>query len=300
MRIRGAAATVAGLTLLAGTLGATPAQAATGTSVTPRVVHGTGLGFDACQAPSTAVLRAWTASPYRAVNIYFSGTQRGCPNQPLLTPDWVTTVLSNGWSLIPTVVDVQAPCYGGKKAKIDTSRPRGQGVDVARQADTDLRALGLGGAVAYLDLENFDIPTGDTTCGPAVRSFIRGFANELHALGDKAGVYFNAHHGATSIAPMYGQADAPDDVWIANWNDSATTDDASIGNKWPHHRIHQYWSDGTNGHPDETYGSETINVDRDAIDGDVVAAKSVSVSGYNVSSAPTPALNEEVQPKSSN
>src|SRR3954452_3161043 len=166
MRIRGAAATVAGLTLLAGTLGATPAQAATGTSVTAGVVHGTGLGFDACQAPSTAVLRAWGASPYKAVNIYFSGSQRGCPNQPfLMNPDWATTVLSNGWSLIPTVVDAQAPCYSGKKATIDTSRPRGQGIDVARQADSDLQRLGLGGTIAYLDLENFDIPSGDATFG---------------------------------------------------------------------------------------------------------------------------------------
>src|SRR5205823_1970008 len=99
MRFRGALAAVTTAVLaVAGVVVSTPAQAATGTTVTPGVVTGSGLGFDACQAPSTAVLRAWTASPYRAVNMYFSGTQRGCPNQPLLTVDWVTTALSNGWS----------------------------------------------------------------------------------------------------------------------------------------------------------------------------------------------------------
>ena len=135
--------------------------------------------------------------------------------------------------------------------------------------------------MAYLDLENFDPPAGDTTCGPAVQAFVRGFSNALHGAGDTAGVYFNAHHGATTIVPMYGQPGAPDDVWVANWDGSATAGDASIAGKWPHHRIHQYYSDGSNGNPLETYGGETINVDRDAIDGDVVTAKSVSIAGYN-------------------
>src|SRR3954469_19089670 len=120
MRIRGAAATLAALTLLAGVLAATPAQAATSTTVTAGVVHGTGLGFDAASAPSTAQVRAWTASPYRAVNVYFSGIGRFDKTQAGLNHDWVSTVLSNGWALIPTVVDRQAPCYGGSKPKMSS------------------------------------------------------------------------------------------------------------------------------------------------------------------------------------
>src|SRR6476646_6924575 len=122
MRIRGAAATLAALTLVASVLAATPAQAATGTTVTPGVVHGTGLGFDAASAPSTAQLRAWTVSPYRTVNLYFSGSQRFDKTQTQLgnDPTWTATVLSNGWSLIPTVVDLQAPCYGGGKRQMSS------------------------------------------------------------------------------------------------------------------------------------------------------------------------------------
>src|SRR5947207_1132370 len=232
---------------------AVPAYATTGTTVTPAVVTGSGLGFDAASAPSTAQIRAWSASPYHAVNVYFSGTQRFDPTQTQLGSDttWTATVLSNGWSLIPTVVDLQAPCYGGKKAKMSPDAPTAasQGQQVAQAAASDLAKYGLGGTVAYLDLENFDPPSGDTTCGPAVQAFVRGFSNALHGAGDTAGVYFNAHHGATTIVPMYGQPGAPDDVWVANWDGSATAGDASIAGKWPHHRIHQYYSDGSNGNP---------------------------------------------------
>src|SRR4051794_26094138 len=214
MRIRGAAAALAGLMVVAGLVAATPAQAATGTTVSPGVVHRSGLGFDAASAPSTAQVRAWTASPYRAVNVYFSGTQRFDPVQTQLgsDPTWTATVLSNGWSLIPTVVDLQAPCYGGKKQKMSANpaAAASQGQQVAQAAHNDLATYALAGTVAYLDLENFDIPESNTTCGPAVQAFVRGFTNTLHGAGDKAGVYFNAHHGATTIVPMYGRAGAPD------------------------------------------------------------------------------------------
>src|SRR5262249_31713394 len=37
-----------------------------------------GLGFDACSAPSSAQMTAWGASPYRAIGVYIGGTNRGC------------------------------------------------------------------------------------------------------------------------------------------------------------------------------------------------------------------------------
>jgi hypothetical protein len=297
MRFRGALATLTTAVLTAAVVvGApAPAGAATGTTVTPAVVTGSGLGFDACQAPSTAVLRAWTASPYRAVNMYFSGSQRACPNQPLLTADWVTTVLSNGWSLIPTVVDLQAPCAGNSaksKMSSDLTTAAAQGTQAAQKAHDDLAALGLAGTVAYLDLEPFS--SSDTSCDRAVLAFSRHYVKRLHALGDKAGVYMHFTRGAPTFVKDYNNAYRPDDVWVAEYNGAATAATSVIGTKWPHHRIHQYFSDTTS----ETYAGEAINVDRDAIDGDVVATKSVNVSGYSVS-APGTGLNERLQPNTS-
>src|SRR5690606_2353982 len=60
-----------------------------------------GLGFDTCTAPSVSAMRAWLASPYRAVNIYFGGNNRAC-TQPNLTAGWVSDVTAQGWRLIPT------------------------------------------------------------------------------------------------------------------------------------------------------------------------------------------------------
>jgi len=301
MRLRGISAAAAAFVVLAGLVSAAPAQAATGTTVTAGVVRGSGLGFDAASAPSTAQIRAWTASPYHAVNVYFSGTQRFDTKQTQLGNDttWTATVLSNGWSLIPTVVDLQAPCYGGSKKKMSSvaSKAASQASSIASQTHSDLVKYGLGGTIAYLDLENFDTSPG-RNCSNVVKAFVAAYTHRLHNLGDKAGVYFNAHHGATTIVPMYGKADAPDDVWVADWNGSATANDSVLGSAWPHHRIHQYYSDGSNGNPIETYAGETINIDRDAIDGDVVAAKTVNIGGYNVS-APGTGLKERVQPNTS-
>src|SRR5947209_5649372 len=224
MRIRGAAGTLAALTVLATVVGATAAQAATGTTVAPGVVHGTGLGFDAASAPSTAQVRAWTASPYHAVNVYFSGSQRFDTTQTQLGSDttWTATVLSNGWSLSPTVVDLQAPCYGGKKKKMSSvaSTARTQAINTASQAHSDLVKYGLAGTIAYLDLENFDTSPG-RNCSTVVKAFVAAYTHRLHNLGDKAGVYFNAHHGATTIVQIDWHADAPGDVWVAVWDGCA-------------------------------------------------------------------------------
>ncbi|HEX6229026.1 MAG TPA: hypothetical protein VFZ41_06130, partial [Solirubrobacterales bacterium] len=49
----------------------------------------TGLGFDACTAPSPRAMRTWRASsPYQAVGVYIGGINRAC-SQPNLTSRWV-------------------------------------------------------------------------------------------------------------------------------------------------------------------------------------------------------------------
>ena len=281
--------------------GAPAAQAATGTSVTPAVVTGSGLGFDTADAPSTPVLRAWTASPYRSVNLYFSGSQRYHTSQPNLTPDWVTTVLANGWSLVPTVVDLQAPCAtSAKKAMMSTdpATAASQGTAAAQQAAADLQALGLGKTVAYLDLEPFDV-SKSSTCAPAVLSFLHAFVKAMHGAGDKAGVYVHHTKGAPTIVADYDNPARPDDIWVAETG-TATAATSVIGSKWAHHRMHQYLLDST-----ETYAGETIGIDRDAIDADVVRATAVTVPAgpayaYNAIGIPSGStLKHRAQPNTS-
>src|SRR6476661_461573 len=69
------------------------------------------LAFDTCEAPSLDAMRAWrTSSPYGSVAVYFGGEMRGCSNSALDSPGWVTSVLQDGWGIIPVYVGPQAPC----------------------------------------------------------------------------------------------------------------------------------------------------------------------------------------------
>jgi hypothetical protein len=66
--------------VLAATLAVALVVAVAGSAAPARAHAGvfTGYGFDACTAPSTAALTAWTASPYRAIGIYLGGVNRAC------------------------------------------------------------------------------------------------------------------------------------------------------------------------------------------------------------------------------
>src|SRR5215212_5008465 len=74
----------------------------------------TGLGFDACTAPSSAAMQAWLASPYRAVGVYFGGNNRAC-QQPNLTAAWVAEQQARGWHLMPIYLGPQASCTTSTK-----------------------------------------------------------------------------------------------------------------------------------------------------------------------------------------
>ena len=45
-----------------------------------------GYAFDTCEAPTTATMQAWQASPYRGVGVYIGGPNRTCPQVNLTGP----------------------------------------------------------------------------------------------------------------------------------------------------------------------------------------------------------------------
>ena len=73
---------------------------------------------------SAASIRAWRASPYRALRIYVEDVPRSCA-QPQLTPRWVADVSSQGRRLVPIYKGLQPWCRGKPSdAKITpTARP---------------------------------------------------------------------------------------------------------------------------------------------------------------------------------
>ena len=95
-----------------------------------------GLAFDTCTAPPLASVRAWGASPYRALGVYVSGVNRTCA-QPELTASWVASVSQLKWRLLPIHKGLQPPCGARPTdAKISTTpaTARSQGTAAATQA----------------------------------------------------------------------------------------------------------------------------------------------------------------------
>jgi hypothetical protein len=237
-----------------------------------------GEGFDKCTAPSSAAMRSWLASPYRTVNIYLAGNNRACPNQPELIPQWISTVLSNGWSIVPTYVGSQAPCRQNGTIKIPASSATAQGKQEADDAASQMAALGmppLENNPVYFDMEPYD--TSNSNCNNAVMNFFKGWTLELHAQGYVSGIYGTVATVMKQLVqrqtnPNFTQ---PDAIWYAHyWNvsqtehDSTTDEDATLGSYWSGHRMHQWVGGGYS----ETWNGQKFFIDRDRIDGDVVSA----------------------------
>jgi hypothetical protein len=253
-----------------------PSLAAPATSVSYPAGAGAtwyaGLAFDApCTAPSLPQLRAWRASPYRAIGVSVSGPNRRCP-EPFLDPAWVAGASALGWRIIPLDQGLQAPCSTTPENVKMSWRPAAalaQGRAAAAGAVTAAGALGLGpGSAVYTDMESY--PPG-TTCQHAVLGYLSGWTRGLHARGYLSGVYSGNASGTRHLSAAYSSAvyARPDAVWNAWYNG----DPALAG--WPgvpdwqwagQQRIRQY----TIGVP-ETYGGVTLRIDNDNADTPVAA-----------------------------
>ena len=228
----------------------------------------TGLGFDACAAPSSRAMAAWAASPYRGIGVYIGGSNRGC-SQPNLTAKWVEEQVADGWHLIPTYVGLQAPTSACSScASLSTARAAQQGVEAASDAVEDAVEIGMGpGSPIYFDMEAY---TRSTSASNAVLTFLSSWTSQLHTLGYVSGVYSSSSSGIADLGRAVGSTyTLPDHVWTANWNGHQDTLDPYLpSTAWANHqRIHQY----RGGH-DESYGLTTINIDNNYIDGATVGA----------------------------
>jgi glycoside hydrolase-like protein len=233
----------------------------------------TGLGFDACTAPSSRTMAAWADSPYRALGVYIGGLNRAC-SQPNLTARWVGEQVSEGWHLIPTYVGPQAPTSScGSCAKLSAGAAVSQGSAAAADAVADARAIGMGpGSPLYFDMESY---TQTVSATNATLKFLEAWTSELHALGYQSGVYSSSASGIEDLVSRIGSLyTQPDHIWIANWNGRQSTADSYVpASAWAlQQRIHQY----RGGH-DETWGGVAINIDNNYLDGGTVGPATAPV-----------------------
>jgi Domain of unknown function (DUF1906) len=226
----------------------------------------TGLGFDACSAPSSRTMAAWGSSPYRAIGVYIGGVNRAC-SQPNLTASWVSAQIAAGWHLIPTYVGLQAPSSSCDScATLNAGQATAQGSAAALDAVAQASAVAMGlGSPIYFDMESY---TPGSSASAATLAFLEAWTAKLHSLGYISGVYSSSASGIADLAAVAGSGyESPDDLWIANWNDRQNTADPYLpASVWANHqRIHQY-----HGGHDETYGGATINIDNNYVDGATV------------------------------
>jgi hypothetical protein len=250
--------------------------------VTPTVVANmtwsfTGLGFDACTAPSAAQMTAWgAASQFSGVGVYIGGAGRAC-TQPNLTSSWVSTEAAAGWHLLPLYVGPQTEY----KTITDAAA---QGTASADDAATQASALGIGtGAVLYYDMEGGDYTAAQTA---TVETFLNAWSTELHALHYRAAVYGSETGAISTLISGWGTMTEPEVIDVANWNSQADDDPGSdIANHWAGHRVHQFLGDAN-----ATYGGVTINIDQDyfGLDGQC---------GPNVTATATATPNPIAQPQ---
>ncbi|WP_166849204.1 glycoside hydrolase domain-containing protein [Isoptericola sp. BMS4] len=223
------------------------------------------LAFDTCTAPSLSALAAWKGtSPYKAVNIYFGGNNRGCA-QPNLTKAWVSKATRAGWRLLPTYVGYQPSCmYGSKPHHFTASNATARGTSDAKDAASRAKALGLRpGSALYADVEHYRRTS--SSCRTAVRRYVSAWTKTLHAKGYLAGVYVHQNSGLRDLSDSYNWSSyaRPDAVWMARWDGSkALTGWPTAPNShwavWQ--RAKQYRGDH-----DETWGGVTINIDSDKV-----------------------------------
>ena len=246
-------------------------------------VHQDGTGFDACVAQSTGFMRAWLGSPFRTTNIYLNSPQVApdCRSQHELSAQWVRTVRTNGWSLLPIYVGLQAPCRDDRSnGAFTASDARQAGRAAASNAVEQMRSLGLGPHnPVYLDVEPYD--TSRARCADAVVNFVDAWTQSMHGHGYLAGVYAHATRGIEPIARSANPR--PDDVWWALFNGKPSTAYPTLHGHWQGHRIHQYAAETTSN--TSTYNDEgPLQIGRDSVHADVVGRLAPgSVSSYQAS-----------------
>jgi hypothetical protein len=244
------------------------ADTAAGSPVARTAVAGTtytGYGFDSCSAPSASTLTKWQSkSPFHAFGVYVGGANSACA-QTNLNATYVADEAEAGWDMIPTYVGLQAPGACGGCESISPKQAASEGQAAAENAVAEAQALGFDtGTPIYDDMEAYS-PTSKNTA--MVRAFLSAWTTQLHASGYVSGVYSSSNSGIADLAAVYGTGFVePDDLWIANWNNTASTSDPNVPSAdWAdNQRIHQY----RGGHNDK-YGGASLNIDTDWVDGAV-------------------------------
>lgn len=234
----------------------------------------TGLGFDACSAPSQSVMDTMrTTTPYWGVGVYIGGESRTC-DQPNLTRSWVRTQHDKSWRIVPIWAGLQAPRVNGHgcsdrgfadRMSARNGRATSQGISAANRAVAHARELGIArGSTLFLDIESYENDL--SPCNQPVQHFQSGWTSRLHRLGWKSGYYSSLKTGIYALdyvrTQFPGFYQMPDVVWfsVANGRANLAGSPYLDNRHWASQRMHQYRL-----HLQRTYAGETFDLDENMI-----------------------------------
>ncbi|MGW7681501.1 glycoside hydrolase domain-containing protein [Kribbella sp. NPDC054772] len=258
------------------------ARVAQQAAVAPTVVatgNFAGQGFDTCDAPTQSTMDAWRPA-YQGVGIYISGGLRACATQPNLTSSWVSANAAKGWQFLLIDVGLQAPTGCTTLKSRMSAVPATsfiQGKNAAINAVTAAQALGFAQRSAiYSDIESYTRSAG---CDAAVVSYLSGWTQELNSRGYLGGAYVNATSGAAALVASYANTayTRPDNIWVAQWNNTPGTISVPAANWSNHQRVHQY------ANATETNGGVKMNVDKNYLN---LTAPPPPVTSFSVTGGP--------------
>jgi hypothetical protein len=265
-----------------------PRSAPPVTAMARRAAHAasatyTGLGFDACSAPSAGEMARWRRSPFGAVGVYIGGVNAACA-QPNLSGAWVGREVGAGWHLILTYVGLQAPHNSCGCAAILPSRAAAEGRAAALDAVARADGLGIGrGAAIFFDMEAYP-PTA--TNRRAVLAFLGAWTEQLHVLGFRSGVYGSTGSTVADLVARLGSTfPEPDELWFAAWNGEANVRTAALpAGAWAKHQlIHQFRGDHS-----PSYGGVRLDIDSDYLDAGAALPVEAPTPTPTPTTSPTP------------
>ncbi|MBV9758991.1 MAG: DUF1906 domain-containing protein [Acidobacteriaceae bacterium] len=220
------------------------------------VTGASGMGLDSCSYVAPTFLNSIYGSygetidhwpnNYSVFGFYLGGPEAihtPNPNCTLATSSLISQTACAAWQYLPIWDGYQAPCSSNSvliSTNLSAAADEGQGD--ADSAAQQLVNIGLSGSIAYLDIEAYTVPSGDTTCRPAVQTYVNAWVGEMHKNGYYAGVYGSGSNITQDMGPGV-IANVPDDIWVANYPSQPVTSPLSgvPNGLWIYNqRAHQY------------------------------------------------------------
>ncbi len=222
-------------------------------------------GVDSCANESTSRMQTlYSGSSYGTYGFYIGGStvNNACPTTAAFHNNaWVSTVVGQGWDLLPIYSDRQPSCGGVSVSfpiSTNVTTAYSQGVAAANGAISAAYTRGMFGPVV-LDVEP-DIPNG-ASCAAAVDQYVKGFVDQVHTNPS----YIPTLYSGYAITIRSASLSAPAQVIVPHWNGvlGVYSGLPNLPSGWwiYDQRGHQY-----SGPVTETYGGNSFVFDRNCFD----------------------------------